>query len=172
MSLFVKPSDFAQGDLKLAYNNLSEATLQAVCDSVETETLWELFGVEMAEAFIADFDVDTQECLQLKYEVLRAPFAVQCGSEVLMSEGIKRMLMYFVFFEYGRMQATQMREIGATSAAAENSTPVSGIGAGLHLKYNKGVSRYTAIQQYISYNPQNYDYTSYKGTPRTRTTWL
>ena len=167
MATFVKVEDFNSGPLRVAFNNLSEQNLQGVIDAVERVFLPSVLGAELSKLLIADYDPLTGFTEQ-RFTDIFEPFEVDNEKELVISEGIKQMLMLMIYFEYVRFQPIQNRETGNTTAINENSEQVSGVSSGLYLRYNESIKTAHAIQCKISqsdlypeYNGQNLKVTSW-----------
>jgi hypothetical protein len=73
---------------------------------------------------------------------------------LIISDGIKEMLIQFVYFHYVRNSALQNTITGVVKASNENS--IASIENNVIEVYNKGVSNYTNIQQYIESDSVTY----------------
>ena len=168
MATFVKTEDFKSGQLRVAFNNLSEQNLQGVIDATERVLLPAVLGAELSKLLIADYDQLTGFTEQ-RFTDIFEPFEVDHEKELVVSEGIKQMLMLMIYFEYVRYQPIQNRETGNTTATNENSVQVSGIGSGLYLRYNESVKTAHAIQWKID---QSDLYPEYNGQCIHKTSWV
>ena len=168
MATFVKVEDFKSGPLRVAYNNLSEKNLQGVIDAVERVFLPSVLGAELTKLLIADYDPSTGFSEQ-RFTDIFEPFEVDNEKELVISEGIKKMLMLMIYFEYVRFQPIQNRETGNTTAINENSEQVSGVSSGLYLRYNESIKTAHAIQWKIR---QSEDYPEYNGQNLKVTSWV
>lgn len=173
MSNFVQTEDFETGELKLPVSNLTEETLQEYIDRIEIESLTDLLGCDLYALFIADWlAVTALSFSEDRFKAIYNPICIdqECGQ--LRSEGIKQMLMHFIYFKYVRDIQTDVRVSGIKQTYSENSKPATGNQAGLFLKKNKGVEIYKAIQEYIYLNPDSYDYEDYNGINKDFAGWL
>lgn len=168
MATFVTTEDFKSGPLRVAFNNLSEQNLQGVIDATERVLLPAVLGAELSKLLIADYDPLTGFTEQ-RFTDIFEPFKVDHEKELVISEGIKQMLMLMIYFEYVRYQPIQNRETGNTTATNENSVQVSGIGSGLYLRYNESVKTAHAIQWMIN---QSDLYPEYNGQCLNLTSWV
>ena len=78
--------------------------------------------------------------------------------------------MYFIYFEYMKIQATQNRTTGMKETKSENSENVSFNKAGLFSKYNKAIRTYFSIQWFIC--DKEVDYPEFKGQSKELMSWL
>ena len=168
MATFVSTDDFKSGELRITSNNLSEQNLQGVIDATERTMLSAVLGAELSKLMIADYDPMTGFSEQ-RFTDIFEPFEIDHEKELVMSDGIKRMLMLMVYFEYVRYQPIQNRETGNTTATNENSVQVSGIGSGLYLRYNESVKNAHAIQWLIG---QSELYPEFNGQCINLTSWV
>ena len=168
MATFVSIDDFKSGELRITFNNLSEQNLQGVIDATERTMLSAVLGAELSKIMIADYDPMTGFSEQ-RFTDIFEPFEEDHEKKLVISEGIKQMLMLMIFFEYVRFQPIQNRETGNTTAANENSVQVSGIGSGLYLRYNESVNNAHAIQMKIR---QSDLYPEYNGQTLIKTSWV
>jgi hypothetical protein len=67
---------------------------------------------------------------------------------LIISKGMKDMLLGFIYFEYMKDSITQTTPIGVVKQSTENSTPISAH-TPIYLRYNESVKTYRAIQDYI-----------------------
>ena len=168
MATFVKVEDFNSGPLRVAFNNLSEQNLQGVIDAVERVFLPSVLGAELTKLLIADYDY-LNGFSEQRFTDLFDPFQQDYETTLIISEGIKQMLMLMIYFEYVRYQPIQNRETGNTTAINENSEQVSGIASGLYLRYNESIKTAHAIQWKIR---QSEDYPEYNGQNLKVTSWV
>lgn len=158
MGTIVQTTDFATGDIKISQNNTGENDLEIVITGVENDILPDLFGNELYDLFIADLAEPTEgEPTDQRFIDVFEPFRKEIGScEILKSEGIKRMLMWFIFAEYSRDQSFQNTVTGTVMNKAENSNIVSGAKSGWAIKYNKGVDSYNDIRRFMHEESETY----------------
>ena len=74
---------------------------------------------------------------------------------------MKDLLMAFVYFEWHRYNLNKSVSTGIVRGDSENSNMVLAESFGTYDKYNRAVSSYRSIQQYISDNST--DYPSFEG---------
>jgi len=169
MATFVNTDDFKSGPLRVAFNNLSEQYLQGVIDATERTMMSAVLGAELSKLMTADYDPLTGFSEQ-RFADIFAPFEIDHEKELVVSDGIKQMLMLMIYFEYVRYQPFQNRETGNTTATNENSVQTSGIGSGLYLRYNESVNNAHSIQWFIRENADIYP--EYNGQCLHKTSWV
>ena len=173
MARFVTPEDFKNNDLSIGYNKHQEATLQNYINRVEPEVLKALLGSPLYTAFIADWDAAPAESFsEARFETIYNALCYEEGSKQYQSEGIKRMLMYFIYFEYIRDNNIQKRPVGLVENENENAEIASTSKAAIFTEYNSGIDTYKIIQLYINNNPESYDYEDYNGQFKEYASWI
>jgi hypothetical protein len=171
MGLFVKDTDFNKGEIRIATSTATQVDLNIFIDTAEVEVLQELFGFELYELFVADL-VDgvpqTQRFIDVFdafYDDTDAVAGWCCGSS--RSEGIKKMLMRFIYFEFTREQHIQNTSTGPIKPDRNNAISATGPEIGLITKYNKGVGSYQAIARKMILDRTTYP--EYKGISKSKT---
>lgn len=172
MSRFVQITDFEAGKLQISATCYNDETLQLCIDQTEEKTLQELLGCELYALFIADWDAPIPgEFSELRFTKIYEPFCIDetiCG--IIRSEGVKNMLMNYIFFEYMRVQAFNNRTTGMNKTKSENSERADFNEYGLDAIYNTGVLTFEAIRWYICENSSTYP--EYEGIRNELTSWL
>ena len=171
MARFVSISDFSTGELKIATSTFQEADLQKFIDKVEPSILNELLGCALYLLFIADWDAVTANSFsQDRFKDIYKEFCKDDSCGICKSEGIKKMIMYFVYFEYLRFQNTQNRITGQSKPKKELSESVSTVHHALFSEYNAGIETYRAIQWHMCENSE--DYIEENGQRKEKASWL
>ena len=171
MSLFITPEDFEEGKLHISSTCYEEGALQACIDKQEEDVLQELLGCELYNLLIADWDGNTPgQFSDQRFIDIFDKFCEDIDCGIVKSQGIKDMLMNFIYFEYIRIQAFQNRTTGNKKTKSENSERASFNDVALYNNYNDGVHTYCAIQWFICKNSS--DYIEYNGIPRELLGWL
>lgn len=155
-------SDYETGRFKLPVSHITSKDLEVYIDRYEKRYLQDLLGSALATEFINDLDASNQP-QDPKFTVIFNELAIDyCGVEYI-SEGILQMLKGFIFYEYNRdLEATSL--MGGVNASLSENSMKTDLYAGPSLKiYNESVSFYSIIQQYICDNPEDYDYSLFKG---------
>lgn len=172
MSRFVQITDFEAGKLQISSTCYTEDTLQLCIDQTEEKTLQELLGCELYKLFIADWDAPTAgQFIEQRFKDLYNPFCKDetlCG--IIRSEGVKVMLMHYIYFEYMRVQAFNNRTTGMNKTKSENSERAEFNEYGLDAIYNTGVLSFEAIRWLICDNSSTYP--EYEGIKNDLTSWL
>ncbi len=165
MSLFVQISDFGSGEILIATSSTTEVDLQTYIDTAELEILQEMFGLELYDLFIADLIAGVPQAARFIavfdafYDDTDALAGWCCGSS--RSEGIKKMLMRFIYFEFRREQPFQNTSTGTIASERDNARDAKGPEYGLTKKYNIGVNSYQAIARKMILDGTTYP--EYKG---------
>jgi len=162
MGMILNVSDFEFGRTKIALNPLQEIDLGKYIDSVESEYLPKLFGKELYDLFVADWDSVTGVPTSARFTVVYDSFIEQNESVLIQSEGIKEMLKDIVYYLFVRDLPTRVTTVGIEIVLGENSDYVSAIKHDVTSRYNKGVDTFQTIQYYM----KTYDkvtYPEYKG---------
>lgn len=171
MGTFVKDTDFEKGDIKIATSTSTQVDLNTFIDTSEVEVLQELFGLDLYTLFIADLVAgvpQTQRFIDVFdafYDDTDAVAGWCCGSS--RSEGIKKMLMRFIYFEFTREQHIQNTSTGPIKPDRNNAISATGPEIGLITKYNKGVGSYQAIARKMILDSTTYP--EYKGISKGKT---
>lgn len=171
MGLFVQDSDFNKGEIRIATSTATQVDLNIFIDTAEVEVLQELFGLDLYTLFIADLVAgvpQTQRFIDVFdafYDDTDAVAGWCCGSS--RSEGIKKMLMRFIYFEFTREQHIQNTSTGPIKPDRNNAISATGPEIGLITKYNKGVGSYQAIARKMILDSTTYP--EYKGISKGKT---
>ena len=155
----LQPSDFTDNPIyNIALTIQADAELETLIDDVEKNTLQELLGCDLYNLFIADLSASTPQVPQT--QIYLDIFNAFCFDHVLCgpqkSQGMKDLLMAFVYFEWHRYNLNKSVSTGIVRGDSENSNIVLAESFGTYDKYNRAVSSYRSIQQYISDNSTNY----------------
>lgn len=169
-SRFVQTSDFETGVLKISKTNFQSGDLQSIIESQEEVILIELLGVDLYDAFITDWNADPVGSIEQRFKDIYNPFTQDYGGCIVVSEGIKKMLMYFIYFEYLRFQDSQNRTTGMKKTESENSKRIAVQHSGLFYKYNLGIKTFDSIQWLINQDLSNYP--EYNGQAKEVMSWL
>jgi len=119
MGLIVKSSDFNNGDILISRSSETGLNLETCIDVIELEVLQELFGLDLYDLFILDFNAPTAgEPTAQRFKDVFNPFyddedviSLWCGRS-FRSEGIKKMLMRFIFVKFSNNQPIQPTSTG------------------------------------------------------------
>jgi hypothetical protein len=150
--MLVNISDFT-GKYKLHTGTYVQADIQAYIDKYEPRYLRELFGAELYADFISDIDQQTNEPKSPNFQFVFNPFAIDQSSYVmLVSEGIKEMLLGFIYFEYAKDLTNQMTPYGNVQNKSELSNNVTSLNSMMWTRYNESVKTFSAIRDWIYLN--------------------
>jgi hypothetical protein len=143
MGTFVNTSDFTNGDILISQSSATELELEPYIDLLEVNVLQELFGSELYALFMADLVGGVPQ--DARFVAVFDAFYDDSDNIASRSEGIKKMLMRFIYFDFTRNQPYQNTPVGTVKNQSENSTNASSPSFGLTIKYNYGVNSYQAI---------------------------
>lgn len=159
----VQTTDFV-AKYAISQNSFSESDLQSFIDKYELQYLYDLLGVDLTTAFLADITTPFTSPSTPIYATIFNPLATDeatfCHKQ-LRSNGIKEMLIGFIYWEFVRMQKVQTTLVGSIVQSAETSREADWSETNLFVNYNSSVKTYQAIQYYISKNKT--DYPDYNG---------
>ena len=153
----------------------------------ERKYLIELFGATMYEAFIASLDSQTGQSDEPKFEELIEPFAMDISTftavgyvgthtslvrRIVISDGMKEMLMGFIYYEYLKDSISVATPVGIVKPVGENSSVPSTLHIQIYTRYNEAVRSFRAIQERIIANPNSYDYSDFNGVHKSLAYWI
>jgi len=168
MGKIVKTTDFV-GVFAITQNNFTTPKLQAFIDRFEKEYLYDLLGVTLANLFLADISTPYTPPANADYLIIYNPLDIDAYCKRERSEGIKQMLIAFIYWEFVKDQPVKNTITGPVIAQNEVSTGVDFNDTNLYLIYNLGVKTFNVIQRYIRDNYN--DYSDYKGTCKAINHW-
>lgn len=151
----VKTSDFV-GEYKVSTSRFTE--LEVFITKYEKYYLLRMFGKELYDLFIADLTAPTPQIPQTaRFTTIFEPFDSIPTFEPFLniSEGIKQMLVMFIYFHYVRESQSYNSIAGQVVNSNENATNVS-TGFNIIDAYNAAVDTYQNIQEYLLQDPTNY----------------
>lgn len=149
------------GKYALNLNQYNVDKIDLYIEKYEKYYLSHLLGAELYALFIADLDVNNVPQTPI-YENIFNSFIRDYNSTVSISNGIKEMLLGFIYYEISSDLIVNQTSIGGTKAKNENST-VMGKNASITTRFNEAVDTYKAIQCYILDN--SVDYPTFNGQP-------
>ncbi|CAB4128570.1 hypothetical protein UFOVP104_50 [uncultured Caudovirales phage] len=159
MSIVIN-SEFV-GKYSLNLNQYNIDKIDIYIEKYEKYYLSHLLGAELYALFIADLDINNIPQTSI-YENIFNSFIIDYNSTVLSSNGIKEMLLGFIYYHITSDLIVNQTSIGGTKAKNENST-VMGKNASITTRFNEAIDTYKAIQCYILDN--SVDYTTFNGQP-------
>ena len=166
MGLFVTINDFT-GKFALSTGMYANTNIQSYIDRYEDIYLTELLGVKLYDLFIADLVSNVP--VTAKYTKIFNAFKEELDIRLIISKGMKDMLVGFIYFEYMKDSITQTTPIGVVKQSTENSTPISAH-TPIYLRYNESIKNYRAIQDYIMQNLSTYPL--FRGYTKQYAYWL
>jgi hypothetical protein len=142
--------------------------LDVAIETYETKLIYELLGVELAELFIDDLDIDGVPQTQRFIDIYEA-WTKELNNELVSSIGIKQMLVKVVGFNFVRFQPQTNTIQGNTQAQGTINQPSAMSYTSLIVSYNEAIATYKAIQSFILVNIA--DYPEYKGVYKSFASW-
>jgi hypothetical protein len=140
----VSATDFEYGKFALAFNEQTIYDLNLCINRYEPRYLSELFGVDLYALYTAG--VTASDAIYLE---LQAEFQKEINSRLIVSTGVKDMLMGFIWCEYQRQIQTQQTTFGAVKNAGENSDNASFNTSMYQVNWLEALNTYEAIQEFI-----------------------
>ena len=165
MGLLIKSTDFV-GRYAVAQNSYTK--LDLYIDKYEPKYLSELLGSVFYLSLKGYIETPPPTPDPLLDKIL-APFREELGRKLLISDGLKEMLLGFVWFEYMREFKFKKTMAGITTNQSENSRETSFPENQIYAVYNESIDTYRAIQHYIGGN--TIDYTIYNGQEKDYSYW-
>lgn len=151
MGLLITDEDFV-GKWKLTLSNNDD--IDSYIEEYEEKYLIELLGKELFDLFKNDVDSGTMKPLTPIYESIYNPFSLKINGCVITSDGMKKMLLGLIYFQYVRDNAVKQTMNGAVNQQTEVSTRSDN--TFLYGYQNTAVKTYKAIQYYIINNSSDY----------------
>jgi hypothetical protein len=149
MGILISSSDFVG---KYAVPQDSFSDLDGFIDELEERYLIDLLGFDFYTAFNANLTNGVP--VAANYLKIYNKLYVDQGCISIRSEGMKKMLLGFMFWEYMRQDKFKATTQGIVVNSPDTSKPVP-YGA-LYKYYNDSVAIYHAIQHYICTNPNDF----------------
>ncbi len=181
MGLLVNKTDFV-GKYAIPQNYLTN-NIDSYISKYEEKYLKELMGVELFKLFKADISVLTpvttiylaiynpieedDTCLVAYYNM---GYAYSQANGIRISDGIKEMLIGFIYFEFIRDSKYKNTPTGTVTGQSENSRETSFNDNGIYNRYNEAVNSYKTIQWFIMKNKA--DYPKFNGVYKAKAYWL
>lgn len=165
----VKVSDFVGFHNVVKIDNAD--IIQAYIDRYEKKYLAKLMGIVQRDLLIADLDLITGLPESEKYTYIFGEFDVHdcCCDRILMSSGLKDMLLGFIYFQFVSDGMVQISELGGVIVQkAENASIGSLPPSQTYKRYNESVESAKAIQyrfsdgtfEYADYHTSKFLYSS------------
>lgn len=174
MNQITKKEDYV-GKWKISQNAYSQ--LPYFLPQFQERYLVDLLGVELYKLFAADFDADpslenpvyailyepilednTSGFGNVFYPVNGGWFELDgyCQTRQIRSEGIKNMMLGFMYWEFMRRDWAKSTPTGLVKPQPENSESVRLDDSGLYIIYNEAIASFNAIQAYILKHKEEY----------------
>jgi hypothetical protein len=151
-------TDFEVGKFKLAFNEQTVNDLQSCIDRNMPTIMAELFGVELLALYEAGILVNDP-----LYTLLRDEFIIQDNC-LLISKGIKDMLMGFIWCEFQREIYSTPTTTGNVKAKSQNSVDISFPTMMYQINWLASLKSYESIQALCQ---ERYDdYPTFKGVKK------
>jgi len=154
MSLFVKITDFQ--DI-CPTDKYSIVTLQRYLNELEEVYLVRLLGAELFEEFKTDFEIEGTEPTEQRFIDIWNAFYEDDTCGVRISNGIKKMLVGFISFEFLRDEIVKKNIGGLAQNEQANSIIASFQSSDLLTLHNRAVDTFDSIRWYIKENESSYD---------------
>lgn len=164
MGLLIAKTDFT-GKYSIAQNSFTK--LDDYIAKYEKNVLRKLLGITLFNLFEAD--VVSMVPTTPIYQSLYNPFQQDNNNLIVISEGMKSMLLGFVWYEYIRDEKFKNTIVGTVVGANENARESGFSEAYVYGRYNDSICTYNAIQWFILKNKT--DYESYNGQQLSLSHW-
>jgi len=165
--MIVTLSDFQTGKYELHTGMYDQDRIQNYIDLYESKYIKELLGVTLGEEFIADYQAGL---LNPNFVIIFDPLSFDYNRRIYISEGMKAMLVGFLYWEIVRDYFNQMTPVGNVIPTGENSMRSTSLSSTMWDRYNEAVRNYRAIQFYVVRNAADYD--CFNGQHKLYSTWL
>jgi len=167
MGILITAADFT-GENKIATDVYTSAELDAFITLYEAKLLYQLLGIELYDLFVADLVNKVPQTA--KYLTIYNAFVKEINDEMVTSDGMKVMLVKWVFFHYVRTQPQTNTIQGNTEAMGTINQPSAMSFTTLVIDYNKMIDTFKAIQTYIE-SVKDADYPTFKGVCKEYMSW-
>jgi hypothetical protein len=168
--MIVQLSDFQTGKFELHTGMYDHARIQNYIDLYEIRYIRDLLGVSLGDLFVDDFVLGGGAPADPIFVIIYNPLSYDLNFSVYQSNGMKQMLVGFIYWEIVRDYQNQMTPIGNVIPSGENSVRSSTLTSTLWDRYNEAILSYRAIQRYIAQNPS--DYPDFNGQTKLFSTWI
>lgn len=151
MGLLIVKADFT-GRFRLSQS--IEDTIDDYIAEFEERYLRELLGADLFTAFKAD--VSSYEPQTSPFTELYNPINMDLDTGIIISRGMKTMLLGFIYWEYVRATKYIHTGTGMVVDSNEVSRDADSSEMFLYARYNESIKDYNAIQSYIAENTSTY----------------
>lgn len=136
--------------------------LQDYLDQFEIEYLQDLLGADLYAEFAIDFAILGTGPTDPKFLEIWNAFAID-STDIKRSQGMKKMLSKFIYFEWLRDAVTKNNISGPQKNEQANSEAANMDATNIYTNYNSALETFCSIQWLILDNPNNYDWSKYNG---------
>lgn len=151
MGLLINKTDFVDS---FALSKSIEDTLDAYIAKYEEAYLMELMGVELFKLFKADVSAGVPQTAP--YQALFNKISADVDNYIVTSQGLKSMLLGFIWFEYVRITGYKHTGTGVVTGVNEISRNANLQSGFIYKRYNESINDYKVIQWYICDNSSTY----------------
>ncbi len=156
MGKIVKVEDFT-GKYAISQNAYNVSQIQSFIDKYEKVYLRDLLGLVTGDLLYADIaPVTFLPPVNAIYSVLFNPIAEVINGREIISNGIKEMLLGFIYWHYTIKQPITNTLTGNVVQQNEVSRQADWSETDIYENYNEAVRTYTAIQYFINNDRTNY----------------
>lgn len=155
MSKIIRTTDFV-GIYAISQNSNSTAVLQSYIDKFETLYIYDLLGKALGDLFLADINPAYSNPATAKFLAIYNSLSIDFSNNEVRSNGIKEMLLGFIYFEYVRKNTVKNTLVGNLIAQNEVSQQADWNSTNIYQNYNEAVRTYNSIQIYIEENKGDY----------------
>jgi len=167
MGILITSADFT-GENVVATDVYTEERLNSFIATYEAKLLYELLGIELCDLFVADLVNKVPQTA--KYLTIYNAFVKEVNDKMYTSDGMKVMLVKWVYFHFVRTQPQTNTIQGNTESDGTINKPSAMSYTTLVLDYNKMIETFKAIQAYIE-SVKDADYPTFKGICKEYMSW-
>lgn len=158
MGLLISQTDFT-GRYKIAQGSFTD--LDSYITQYESDYIKNLLGSDLYDLFAADVDSATKLPVTVIYLSLYNAFSDDNDGCLVISKGMKKMIIGFIYFHYMRDQKIKNTTSGNVVESSEISREAGFTEYNLYSRFNESKVTYDAIQWFITENED--DYPDYNG---------
>jgi hypothetical protein len=168
--MIVTIEDFI-GKYELSTGMYDTEKLQEYIDKYEPLYLIHLLGADLYAEFKADLILGGGIPTEQRFLFVLEPFNYDYNFDILISQGMKSLLLGCIYFEYLKDLSNQVTIAGNIKPIGENSINTSTLNTMMYGRYNDGIKTYRTIQYYICVvKPEDYD--GFNGNVKEYAYWL
>lgn len=165
MGLLIVKTDFT-GKYKISQNTYS--AIDSYIAKYEELYLIQLLGADLFALFKAD--VVNYLPQTAKYLTIYNKITKDDGNYIRVSEGMKEMILGFIYFEFMRDDKFKSTPSGVIAGQSENSRETAFEENNIYSRYNTSIKSYKTIQWYIEQNSSVYP--EYNGQDKGFSSWI